>query len=164
MATRPEHATFWSEGRQFSIAAISCCRPSARTSVKRPTEPDADPLAEWLEACERLGPSFARTDHSVLGGYKLPLTGLHPNARSRNSSKNHHGGAETSGYPHRGPQTCRRLFQSTVQTRSARAFTGLALVGSPGTHHLHQLEAKPRANCAMGLLVSGDLNAAAAEL
>ena len=40
-----------------------------------PTEPDADPLTEWLASARALM-NYARDDHFVLPGHKLPFTGL----------------------------------------------------------------------------------------
>ena len=48
----------------------------------------ADPLADWLESCARLG-QLAREDHLVLGGHKLPFTGLP--MRMGQLAENHHG-------------------------------------------------------------------------
>lgn len=52
------------------------------------TEPEADPLGEWLDACAALAP-LARPDHLVLPGHKLPYTGLP--LRMRQLADNHHG-------------------------------------------------------------------------
>ncbi|GIT90841.1 MBL fold hydrolase [Jannaschia pagri] len=40
-----------------------------------PTETNADPVGDWLAACDRLAP-LARGDHLVLPGHKLPYRGL----------------------------------------------------------------------------------------
>lgn len=40
-----------------------------------PTEPDADPVADWLRSCARFQ-ALARADQLVLPGHKLPFTGL----------------------------------------------------------------------------------------
>jgi glyoxylase-like metal-dependent hydrolase (beta-lactamase superfamily II) len=40
-----------------------------------PTEPDADPLTDWLTSCTAFGP-MARDTQLVLPGHKLPFTGL----------------------------------------------------------------------------------------
>ncbi|SDW27990.1 MBL fold metallo-hydrolase [Roseicitreum antarcticum] len=40
-----------------------------------PTEPGADPVADWLDSCTRFQ-ALARPDHLVLPGHKLPFTGL----------------------------------------------------------------------------------------
>jgi glyoxylase-like metal-dependent hydrolase (beta-lactamase superfamily II) len=70
----PEHATLWSDdgiilGGDQLLPGIS-----ANIGVY-PTEPDADPLAEWLQSCRAFMP-HARDDQLVLPGHKLPFTGL----------------------------------------------------------------------------------------
>jgi glyoxylase-like metal-dependent hydrolase (beta-lactamase superfamily II) len=52
-----------------------------------PTEPGADPLAEWLAPAPL--PALARPDHLVLPGHKLPFTGLP--LRLRQMIENHEG-------------------------------------------------------------------------
>ncbi len=70
----PDHATLWSEdglvlGGDQLLPGIS-----ANIGVY-PTEPDADPLTEWLDSCRRFQ-AFARDDQLILPGHKLPFTGL----------------------------------------------------------------------------------------
>ncbi len=70
----PEHATLWSDdgivlgGDQF-LATIS---PNLGVY---PTEPGADPVGDWLDACEGFL-CHAREGQLVLPGHKLPFTGL----------------------------------------------------------------------------------------
>jgi len=52
------------------------------------TEPGADPVAEWLDSCDRFA-TLARPDHLVLPGHKLPFTGLP--LRLTQMSENHIG-------------------------------------------------------------------------
>jgi glyoxylase-like metal-dependent hydrolase (beta-lactamase superfamily II) len=70
----PDHATLWSDdgivlGGDQLLPGIS-----ANIGVY-PTEPDADPLADWLESC-RCFMAYARDDQLILPGHKLPFTGL----------------------------------------------------------------------------------------
>jgi glyoxylase-like metal-dependent hydrolase (beta-lactamase superfamily II) len=70
----PEHATLWSDdgiilGGDQLLPGIS-----ANIGVY-PTEPEADPLTEWLESCRAFMP-HAGDDQLVLPGHKLPFTGL----------------------------------------------------------------------------------------
>ena len=83
----PEHATLWSDdgvvlGGDQLIASIS---PNLGLY---PTEPGADPVSDWLEACERLK-DHATPEQLVLPGHKLPFTGLP--VRLRQLIDNHHG-------------------------------------------------------------------------
>ena len=70
----PDHATLWSNdgivlGGDQLLPGIS-----ANIGVY-PTEPDADPLTEWLDSCRGFQP-HARPDQLILPGHKLPFTGL----------------------------------------------------------------------------------------
>lgn len=70
----PDHATLWSQdglvlGGDQLLPGIS-----ANIGVY-PTEPDADPLTDWLESCRRFQ-GLARDDQLILPGHKLPFTGL----------------------------------------------------------------------------------------
>lgn len=69
----PAHATFWTEG--LVIGGDQLLPGISANIGVYPTEPEADPLAEWLESCTRLS-AFARDDQLVLPGHKLPFTGL----------------------------------------------------------------------------------------
>ncbi|MDF1871066.1 MBL fold metallo-hydrolase [Vannielia sp.] len=71
----PHHATFWCEGEPLVLGGdqlLPSISPNLGVSA---TEPDADPVGEWLESCDRLS-QFARDDQLVLPGHKLPFTGL----------------------------------------------------------------------------------------
>ena len=84
----PEHATFWSRDDNLVLSGDQIL-PSISSNIGvYATEPGADPVGDWLEACERLK-AFAREDHLVLGGHKLPFTGLP--TRMRQLIDNHHG-------------------------------------------------------------------------
>jgi glyoxylase-like metal-dependent hydrolase (beta-lactamase superfamily II) len=70
----PDHATLWSDdgivlGGDQLLPGIS-----ANIGVY-PTEPEADPLTEWLDSC-RSFMAHARDDQLILPGHKLPFTGL----------------------------------------------------------------------------------------
>lgn len=71
----PDHATFWSLDDNLVIGGDQLLPGISANLGVYPTEPDADPVAEWLESCARLLP-HARPDHLVLPGHKLPFTGL----------------------------------------------------------------------------------------
>jgi glyoxylase-like metal-dependent hydrolase (beta-lactamase superfamily II) len=70
----PDHATLWSDdglvlGGDQLLPGIS-----ANIGVY-PTEPDADPLSDWLQSCQSLK-IHARDDQLILPGHKLPFVGL----------------------------------------------------------------------------------------
>jgi glyoxylase-like metal-dependent hydrolase (beta-lactamase superfamily II) len=84
----PEHATLWSRNCNIVIGGDQLLPGISPNLGVYATEPDADPVAEWLEACTRLA-THARADHLVLPGHKLPFTGLP--TRLRQKIDNHHG-------------------------------------------------------------------------
>ncbi len=84
----PEHATFWSRSDDIVLSGdqiLPSISPNLGVYV---TEPMADPVSDWLEACERFLP-MARPGHQVFGGLKLPFTGLA--FRLQQLIENHHG-------------------------------------------------------------------------
>ncbi len=123
----PEHATFWSQDDALVIAGDQILPSISPNIGVYPTEPMADPISEWLEACERLAP-MAREDHLVLGGHKLPFTGLP--LRMQHLIDNHHSALarllETLDSPKTAPDCFGTLFKRTI----GDAEYGLALVES----------------------------------
>ncbi len=71
----PEHAMLWAEDDGLVIAGDQVLPGISSNLGVYPTEPDADPVGEWLESCERIA-GMAREDCLVLPGHKLPFTGL----------------------------------------------------------------------------------------
>lgn len=70
----PHHATLWSE--DGIVLAGDQIIPGISSNVSvYPTEPDADPLGDWLESCRRLCEA-ATGDELVLPGHKLPFQGV----------------------------------------------------------------------------------------
>ncbi|MFN3971965.1 MAG: MBL fold metallo-hydrolase [Gemmobacter sp.] len=70
----PEHATLWSD--DGIILGGDQILPGISPNIGvYPTEPQADPLADWLEACRRFLP-LAEHGQLVLPGHKLPFNGL----------------------------------------------------------------------------------------
>jgi len=70
----PSHATFWSQ--DGLVLAGDQILPGISSNISvYPTEPEADPLGDWLESCARLR-AHARPGHLVLPGHKLPFRGL----------------------------------------------------------------------------------------
>jgi glyoxylase-like metal-dependent hydrolase (beta-lactamase superfamily II) len=123
----PEHATLWSRDDNLVIAGdqiLSSISPNVGVYA---TEPDADPLGEWLEACERLG-ALGRADHLVLGGHKLPFIGLP--LRMRNLIENHHSGLKRLEAHLATPSTAGECFAPLFKRKIGPAEYGLALVES----------------------------------
>ena len=130
----PEHATLWSEdgivlGGDQLIASIS---PNLGLY---PNEPEADPVSDWLEACERLS-THATPDQLVLPGHKLPFKGLP--IRLRQLIDNHHGALqrllEFLAEPHSAHESFLTLFKREI----GGGEYGLALVEAMAhCHHLY---------------------------
>ena len=71
----PEQATLWSEDDPLILGGDQLLAGISPNIGVYATEPEADPLADWLESCARLG-GLARDDRLVLPGHKLPFRGL----------------------------------------------------------------------------------------
>lgn len=69
----PDHLTLWSDG---IVLGGDQLLPGISANIGvYPTEPEADPLTDWLESCAGFQP-FAKTTDLILPGHKLPFTGL----------------------------------------------------------------------------------------
>lgn len=132
----PEHATFWSRDDNLVIAGdqiLSSISPNVGVYA---TEPMADPIGEWLEACERLQ-LLARPDHLVLGGHKLPFTGLP--TRMRQLIDNHHGALKRLSAYIDTPKTAGEVFAPLFKRSIGEGEYGLAMVEALAhLSHLHQ--------------------------
>ena len=71
----PEHATFWSLDDSLVLAGDQVLSTITPNLGVYPTEPEADPVGEWMETCRRLQ-TLARPEHLVLCGHRLPFVGL----------------------------------------------------------------------------------------
>lgn len=133
----PEHATFWSRDDNLVIAGDQILPSISPNIGVYATEPEADPLQGWLESCERFR-AMAREDHLVLGGHKLPFTGLP--TRMRQLIENHHGALDRLlrhlAAPHSAAECFAPLFKRTI----GEAEDGLALVEAVA--HVNHLYAK----------------------
>jgi glyoxylase-like metal-dependent hydrolase (beta-lactamase superfamily II) len=72
----PEHACLWQEELKLFISGDQVLpRISSNVSVF-PTEPDGDPLADWIDSCKKLLKSVPN-DVLVLPAHNEPFYGLH---------------------------------------------------------------------------------------
>ena len=71
----PEHATLWSLDDGLILGGDQFLPGISPNIGVYPTEPGADPLADWLDSTRRFQP-LAREDHLVLPDHRLPFTGL----------------------------------------------------------------------------------------
>lgn len=81
------HATFWSRDDNLILSGDQILPSISPNIGVYASEPEADPLADWLESCERLN-ELARADHLALCGHKLPFTGVP--LRLKHLIENHH--------------------------------------------------------------------------
>ena len=132
----PEHATFWSRDDSLVIAGDQILSSISPNIGVYATEPMADPVADWLESCERLA-TLARPDHLVLGGHKLPFTGLP--VRMKQLIANHHGALARLLDDLGTPKAAGDVFATLFKRRIGEGEYGLALVEAVAhLSHLHQ--------------------------
>ncbi|WP_372890725.1 MBL fold metallo-hydrolase [Rhodosalinus sp.] len=132
----PEHATFWSRDDGLVLTGDQAILSISSNIGVYATEPEADPLADWLEACGRLA-THARPDQLALAGHKLPFTGLP--LRLRQLIENHHGALERLERHLETPRTAAQCFPALFKRDIGRAEYGLALVEAIAhLNHLHQ--------------------------
>lgn len=133
----PEHATFWSKNDNLVIGGDQLLPSISPNIGVYATEPEADPLAEWLEACERLSP-FAREDQLVLGGHKLPFVGLP--TRLRQMIENHHGALKRLAEHLQTPRVASDCFTPLFKRKIGEDVYGLALVEAMAhLNHMHAI-------------------------
>jgi len=132
----PEHATFWSLDDNLVIGGDQLLPGISANLGVYATEPEADPITEWLESCARLAP-FARPDQLVLPGHKLPFTGLP--LRLRQMAENHHGAlARLIAHLDR-PRSAVECFPPLFRRPIDEGVFGLALVEAVAhLNHLHR--------------------------
>lgn len=71
----PEHATLWSETDGLVIGGDQLLPGISPNLGVYATEPDADPVGEWLESCHRFA-GFAKAGQLVLPGHNTPFRNL----------------------------------------------------------------------------------------
>ena len=122
----PCHATFWSLDDDLVIGGDQLLPSISPNLGVYATEPEADPVGEWLESCQRML-GLAETRHLVLPGHKLPFTGLP--TRLRQLIDNHHGALDrmTAALRHE-PRTAVGCFDILFKRRIGAGEFGLALV------------------------------------
>lgn len=144
----PAHATFWcDEGPAPLVIGGDQLLPSISPNLGvYASEPEADPVGEWLESCTRLA-AHARDDQLVLPGHKLPFTGLP--ARLVQMADNHHCAlARLQEHLAARPSTAHECFEPIFGRQIEGEVYGLALAEAVG--HLNHLHATGRASRELG--------------
>ncbi len=130
----PEHATFWSADGTLVLAGDQVLPGISPNLGVYPTEPDADPVGEWLESCQRLK-VLATDRHFVLPGHKLPFYGLPE--RLGQLIANHEGALTRLESHLAQARTANDCFPVLYKREIGEAEYGLALVEAIG--HLNHL-------------------------
>lgn len=137
----PEHLTLWSRDDHLVIAGDQIISSISPNIGVYPTEPEADPVGEWMEACERLA-RLARDEHLVLSGHKLPFYGLP--LRMHQLLENHHGALRRLEKHLAAPKVATECFAPLFKRRIDDGIYGLALVETLA--HLNHLLRQGRAS------------------
>ena len=131
-----EHATFWSRDDNLILGGDQLLPSISPNIGVYATEPEANPLAEWIASCERFLP-LADQGRFVLSGHKLPFFGLV--TRLEQLIDNHHGALhrlyDFIAEPRKGGDCFAPLFKRAI----GDAEYGLAFVETVAhLNHLHQ--------------------------
>ncbi|WP_246020689.1 MBL fold metallo-hydrolase [Paracoccus subflavus] len=122
----PCHATFWSLDDDLVIGGDQLLPSISPNLGVYATEPQADPVGEWLDSCTQMA-GLARPGHLVLPGHKLPFTGLP--TRLEQLIDNHHTALERLAAALRdGPRTAVGCFDILFRRRIGESEFNLALV------------------------------------
>lgn len=133
----PDQITLWSLDDGLVLGADQLLPSISPNIGVHPTEPDADPLSEWLESCARFA-SLARPEHFVLPGHKLPYTGLP--RRMRELAATHHDALERLRRHLAEPRSAGECFVPIFRRQVAGPAYGLAL--SEAVAHVNHLYAQ----------------------
>lgn len=131
----PDHVTLWSRDDSLVIGGDQLLPSISPNLGVYPTEPMADPVADWLQACARLA-DFAREDHLVLPGHKLPYTGLP--TRLAQLAENHIGALDRLRAHLSEPASAADCFAPLYKREIGAGEYGLALAEAVAhVNHLH---------------------------
>lgn len=134
----PDHATLWSEDDGLVLGGDQLLPSISANLGVYATEPQADPLADWLASCRAFEP-LAREDQLVLPGHKLPFTGLP--LRLRQMIENHEGALlRLRALLAEAPRTAVECFPALFKRQVGEAEYGMALVEAVA--HLNHLLAR----------------------
>lgn len=136
----PDHATFWTADAPGGLVlAGDQIIPGISSNIGvYPSEPEADPLAQWLESCARLRRLAEGGDPLVLPGHKLPFRGAA--FRLTQLIENHEGALErVLRALAQGPRTAAELFEPIFKREIGGSQYGLALAEAVAhMNHLHR--------------------------
>lgn len=132
----PEHLTLWSQDGELVIGGDQLLLSISPNLGVYPTEPEADPVKDWIDSCERFQ-AFADDGQLILSGHKLPYFGLPK--RLEQMIENHHEALGRLLTFLETPKTAGECFQPLFKRKIGAGEYGLALVEAVGhLNHLHQ--------------------------
>jgi glyoxylase-like metal-dependent hydrolase (beta-lactamase superfamily II) len=121
----PDHASFWSRDDNLVLSGDQVIASISSNIGVYPTEPDANPLAEWMNSCARLQ-EFATADHLALPGHKLPFIGMP--LRLKQLLENHHGALDRLRADLKSPKTAGEIMLAVFKRNIGDGEYGLGLV------------------------------------
>lgn len=121
----PEHATLWSQDDDLVLGGDQLLPSISPNLGVYPTEPEADPVADWLASCRAFQP-MAREEHYVLPGHKLPFVGLP--TRLEQLIENHVSALDRLEAHLVAPSSAAECFMPIFKREIREAEYGLALV------------------------------------
>jgi len=130
----PSHLTLWSQDGDVVISGDQVIPGISSNLGVYPTEPDADPVGEWFESCERFLQHATETQ-LVLPGHKRPFTGLP--ARLNQLIENHHNAIKRLIPFLSEPRTAVECFDPIFGHQIGEGAWGLAMVEAVG--HLNHM-------------------------
>jgi len=136
----PEHATLWSLDDDLVIGGDQLLPSISANLGVYATEPDADPVGDWLASCAALS-VYAEERHLVLPGHKTPFSGLP--RRLRQMADGHHKGLARLETQIATPQVATACFPALYRREIDEGIYGLALVETVA--HLNHLLTSGRA-------------------
>jgi glyoxylase-like metal-dependent hydrolase (beta-lactamase superfamily II) len=129
----PEHATLWSRDGALVLGGDQLLPSISPNLGVYASEPEADPVGDWIASCRRLAP-FATETQLVLPGHKLPYRGLP--TRMRQLEENHEGALDRLARHLAAPRTAAECFAPLFLREIGPGEYGLALVEAMA-HCLH---------------------------
>jgi glyoxylase-like metal-dependent hydrolase (beta-lactamase superfamily II) len=121
----PDHATLWSLDDTLILGGDQLLPGISANIGVYPTEPEADPLGEWLDSTRRFE-AFAQDDHLILPGHKLPFQGLP--FRLTQMAENHTSALDRLLGHLKTGKTAMQCFPALFKREIGPAEQGLALV------------------------------------
>jgi glyoxylase-like metal-dependent hydrolase (beta-lactamase superfamily II) len=149
----PAHATLWSA--DGIVLAGDQILPGISPNIGvYPTEPEADPLAGWLETCRRFLPEAEAADPLVLPGHGLPFRGA--TFRLGQLIENHESARPRGHRANRGRAV---PYALQARDRGARVRPGAGRGGGPSEPPARPRRGAPRGRCRGRMALSSDIDA-----